>query len=378
MINYGKHQIDSNDIREVVKVLKSNFLTTGPKVREFEKKIIKKFGGQYCTVVNSGTSALYLLGKALNWKKNDLIATTPMTFLATANCIVNNSALPEFIDIEKKTFTIDPNKLEERLKKNKIKAVIAVDYAGHPCDWKSLNYLKKKYGFTLINDACHSMGAEYHSSKKYAIKYADFVTHSYHPVKAFTTGEGGSVISKNNKISKKIELMRNHVMIKNEKFDPWIYKIQDAGMNYRLTDIQCALGISQLNKLNKFIKSRRQIAKTYLNELEECENFINPTEKKNCKHAYHLYPLQILFDKIKINKKELFYLFRRKGISLQVHYIPIHLQPFYAKNFNINRKSLIHSESFYKREVSLPIFPGLKNKELNKIIKNLKLINKKI
>ena len=222
------------------------------------------------------------------------------------------------------------------------------------------------------------MGAEYYSSKKYAIKYADFVTHSYHPVKAFTTGEGGSVISKNKKISKKIELMRNHSMIKSKKFDPWIYKIQDAGMNYRITDIQCALGLSQLNKLNKFIKSRRQIAKIYLSKLEECENFINPIEKKNCKHSYHLYPLQILFDKIKINKKELFYFFRRKGILLQVHYIPIHLQPFYAKNFNINRKLLTNSENFYKREVSLPIFPDLRNNELNKIIKNLKLINKKI
>ena len=187
--------------------------------------MIKKFGGKFCTVVNSGTSALHLLGKALNWKKNDIIATTPISFIATSNCIVNNNAKPEFIDIEKKTYTIDLNKLENKLIRKRFKAVIAVDYAGHPCDWEGLKYLSNKYNFTLINDACHSMGAKYKQNQKYAIKYADFVTQSYHPVKTFTTGEGGSIISKNKFIDEKIKLMRNHSMVKNKKFDPWIYQI---------------------------------------------------------------------------------------------------------------------------------------------------------
>ena len=155
MIYYGRHTINSQDIKSLIKVLKSNYLTSGPKVNEFEKKLLRKFGGKYCTVVNNGTAALHLLGKALNWKKNDVIATTPISFIATSNCIVNNNATPEFIDIDNKTYTIDPNKLENKLKIKRIKAVIAVDYAGHPCDWEGLKYLSNKYNFTLINDAGH-------------------------------------------------------------------------------------------------------------------------------------------------------------------------------------------------------------------------------
>ena len=256
MINYGRHLIDKNDIREVVKVLKSNFLTTGPKIKEFENNILKNLVENIVLLLTTEL-ALASLGAALNWGKKDFIATTPITFLADANCIVNNNANPEFIDIDKKTYTMDPNKLEERLKKKKIKAVIAVDFAGHPCDWKSLNYLSKKYEFILINDACHSIGAEYFSSKKYAINYADYVTHSYHPVKAFTTGEGGCVISKNKKISQKIELLRNH-SIKKERHE-WKYKIFETGMNYRISDIHCALGISQLKKVDKFIKEKEKL-----------------------------------------------------------------------------------------------------------------------
>lgn len=375
MISYGKHKIDSKDIREVSKVLKSDFLTSGPKVEQFEKKLIKKFGGKFCTAVNSGTSALHLLGKALNWKKNDIIATTPISFIATSNCIVNNNATPEFIDIEKETYTIDLNKLENKLKRKKFKAVIAVDYAGHPCDWEGLKYLSKRYNFTLINDACHSMGAKYKLSQKYAIRYADFVTQSYHPVKTFTTGEGGSIISKNKFIDEKIKLMRNHSMIRNKRFDPWVYKIFSSGMNYRITDLQCALGISQLDKIEKNIIERRKIAKKYLFNLEGCENFILPKELPQNYHAYHLFPLQVLFEKLKIDKKRMFKIFSNIGVKLQVHYIPIHLQPYYKKNFKINRKELINSEEFYKRAISLPIYPGLKKKDLSMIVKQLKLIN---
>ena len=176
MINYGRQLIENDDIKAVLKTLKSEFLTQGLKTPEFEKEINKSFGGKYSCVLSNGTASLYLLGKALGWKKNDLIATTPISFIASSNCIVNNNATPEFIDIDNRTYLIDPNKLEHKLKKKKIKAVIAVDYAGHPCDWKSLNYLSKKYGFILINDACHSMGSEYYSNKKYATKYAHFVT----------------------------------------------------------------------------------------------------------------------------------------------------------------------------------------------------------
>ena len=175
MINYGKQTITNIDKKSVLKVLKSNYLTTGPKVKEFEHKLIQKFGGKYCCVVNNGTSALLIVGKALGWRKGDKIITTPLSFLATANCIVQNNATPIFVDVENKTFTIDPQKLEDKLKKRHYKAVIAVDYGGHPCDWPSLKYLSKKYNFILINDACHSIGSKYKNDIKYANYYADFV-----------------------------------------------------------------------------------------------------------------------------------------------------------------------------------------------------------
>ena len=372
MINYGRQLIENDDIKAVLKTLKSEFLTQGFKTPEFEKEINKKFGGKYSCVLSNGTASLYLLGKALGWKKDDLIATTPISFIASSNCIVNNNATPEFIDIDNRTYLIDPNKLEHKLKKKKIKAVIAVDYAGHPCDWKSLNYLSKKYGFILINDACHSMGSEYYSNKKYAIKYAHFVTQSFHPVKAITTGEGGSVISDNKRIIDKIKLMRSHSMIKNSKKFPWMYNILSTGQNYRITDIQCALGISQLKKLDRFIKERRKIAKFYVDRLKDYEIFTLPVEKKNCKHSFHLFPLLVEFKKIRHSKQEVFKRFLKEGIKLQVHYIPIHLQPFYKKNFRINRKELENAEEFYRKEVSIPIFPGLKKSQLFKVLSELK------
>ena len=372
MLNYGKQTITSKDIKSVLKVLNSNYLTSGPYVEKFEKDLNKKFGGKYCCVVSNGTAALYMLGKALGWKRNDLIATTPISFIATTNCIVQNGAKPEFVDIDKKTYTIDPNKLEEILKKKKLKAVIAVDYAGHPCDWASLNFLSKKYNFTLINDACHSIGSKINNNIKYAIKYADFVTQSFHPVKAITTGEGGSLITNDKKIAEKVYLMRNHFMDKSKAKKPWIYEIHNPGMNYRISDLQCALGVSQLKLLDGFIKKRRQIAKIYYRELNDNKNFILPYQSKNIYHAFHLFPILVRFDKIKTNKMKMYNFFLKQGIKLQVHYIPIHLQPYYKKLIRVNRKLLEISENFYQNEFSLPIFPTLKKNQLFKVINQLK------
>ena len=371
MISYGKQTLTDKDFKSVIKTLKTDFLTSGPLVSKFENELIKKFGGKFCSVVNNGTSALYILGKALGWKKGDYIATTPLTFLATANCIVNNNAKPEFIDIENETFTIDPQKLEDELKKKYFKAVIAVDYAGHPCDWESLKFLSKKYKFRLINDACHSMGSKIKGSLKYATNYSDFVTHSYHPVKAITTGEGGSIFCKDKKIADRIKLIRNNSMNLTKKEGPWYYEAHEPGFNFRITDFQCALGVSQLKKLNKFILARREIASMYLKELKNDDRFITPTEKKNYYHSYHLFPLQINFDKIKFSKKELFARFKKKGINLQVHYIPIHLQPYYKKRFGFKKNQFKNVENFYKKEISLPIYPSLKKNEIYRVINEL-------
>jgi dTDP-4-amino-4,6-dideoxygalactose transaminase len=373
-ISYAKQTIDQSDIKIVAKALKSEFLTQGPYGEFFEKNINKFFGSRYSAVVSNGTAGLFLAGKALGWEKNDVIITSPITFIASANAIINNGAIVDFVDIDKDTYNIDINKLEDKLKKNKkIKSIIAVDYAGHPCDWKSLKYLSNKFKVTLINDNCHAIGAKYMNDFQYAVKFADIVVHSYHPTKNITTGEGGSVLSNNKIIINKIKILRNHSMIKPHskiKKYPWHYEIHEAGFNFRLTEFQCALGISQLKKIKTFIKKRREIAKKYYSILNNKENITLPKEINNSTHAYHLFPLQVNFEKIKLNKSDFFYQMLKQGIKLQVHYIPIHLQPFYR---NLLRKKIRFpiAEKFYKHEVSLPIYPSLQKNELNKIIHNL-------
>ena len=207
MISYGKQSIDKEDIKAIVDVLNSDWLTQGPSVNHFEKSLCDYFGSKYSCVVSNGTAALHLAGLALGWNEDDIIITTPLTFLATVNSIVYCGATPTFVDIDEKTFTIDPNKLEDKIKElessgKNVKAVIAVDFAGHPCDWKSLRFLANKHDFKLINDNCHAMGAEYFNEKEYATRYADIVTQSYHPVKHITTGEGGSILTNNSDIPK--------------------------------------------------------------------------------------------------------------------------------------------------------------------------------
>ena len=314
--SYGKQTIDSEDIRSVIKVLKSDWLTQGPSTKEFEKKLNQYFGGKYCSVVSNGTNALFLAGLSLNWQKNDIVITSPLTFLASVNAIVYNNATPDFVDINSKDFLIDINKLEDKIKKykkqnKKIKAVIGVDFAGQPCDWKSLRYLANKHNFYLINDNCHALGAMYYKSKKYAPKYADIVTQSFHPVKNITTGEGGSIITNNKIIDDRIKILRTHGMIKDKKLllnnhGPWYYEMQELGYNFRISDIQCALGISQLKKLDFFVKKRNYVADKYNKLFKNDDRLILPKVNKNVYHAYHLYSLQIKFDSTKINKQKYF------------------------------------------------------------------------
>ena len=359
-IYYGLHTIDNNDITSVSNVLKYRKLTQGDKVIEFESKLKKKFKAKYCTSVVNGSSALLSVLKCLGLSEKDTVVTTPISFVATANCIELVGAKTQFIDINKTNYNLDINKLENYLKKNKkISAVISVDYAGHPNDWKSLRFLANKYKFKLINDCCHAMGSKINNDIGYAIKYADFVTLSFHPVKAITTGEGGAILTNKIGYKNKLDLIRNNYIERNQKKAPWIYKIENPGFNLRLSDIHCALGISQLNKLSLFIKKRREIAKIYNKMFKNDDRFQVPHVEKNYFHSYHLYPLLINFDKFHFNKKKLFLNLMKKKIFLQVHYIPIHLQPYYKKKYKIKKNELFNAESFYAREISLPIYPSL-------------------
>ena len=339
IIKYGRQTLDENDVKSVTKILERDFLTQGPQVNNYENKLKEKFGSKYCAVVSNGTAALHLAVKSLSLPKNSKIVTTPMTFVATSNSIIMNNLRPEFVDIEMSSYTIDVNKLEHRLKKDKkIKAVIAIDYAGNICDWESLNFLRKKYNIKIINDNCHAIGTKYKGKTNYACKFADIVTQSYHPVKAITTGEGGSILTNNKEIYKKVSLLRSHEINRNKnltkKYGAWFYSIKNLGFNYRLTDIQCALGISQLRKVNKFIQNRRKLAKIYDNELRSINEVKIPKARKDCYHSYHLYPLLINFKKLKIDKKNFFLKMQSKGIFMQVHYIPIHMHSYYIKKYD--------------------------------------------
>ena len=381
MISYGKQSIDHSDIDDVVKVLKSDWLTQGPAIERFEIDLKGYFGSKYCCVVSNGTAALHLTALALDWKPRDVVITTPITFLATVNCIVYAGATPDFVDINPVTYTIDPNQIEEKIKAyhskgKKVKAIIGVDYAGHPCDWKSLREIADKYELQLVNDNCHAMGASYFGDKQYAVKYADVITQSYHPVKHITTGEGGAIFTNDKLIDKKVRRLRSHGITKDPdqliKTDgPWYYEMHEIGYNYRITDFQCALGSNQLKKLDRFIKKRRVIAKRYDEALANFDFLIIPGSNNSIEHAYHLYPLKINFEKLVISKQEFFIKMKESGINPQVHYIPVHLQPFYQKNFGFKQGNFPVSENFYTQEVSLPIFPDLSKHDQVRVIENI-------
>ena len=283
MIGYGKQTIEQDDIDAIIEVLNSDLLTQGPAVEKFEKDLQDFFDAKHVCAVSSGTAALHLAGLALGWGPKDIVITSPLTFLATANCIVYSGATPDFVDINPVSYTIDLNKVEEKVKhylsigKN-VKAVIGIDYAGHPCDWKGLRQIADKYDLQLINDNCHALGARYLNDKGYAVKYADIVTHSYHPVKHFTTGEGGAVLTNNLELDEEIRCLRTHGINKNHtKLDePWYYNMDKLGFNYRITDFQCALGSSQLKKLDSFVEKRHRIAKLYNDSFVNKKNLIIP------------------------------------------------------------------------------------------------------
>ena len=381
MISYGKQSIDQSDIDAVVNVLISDWLTQGPAVETFEFDLKNYFGADHACAVANGTAALHLTGLSLEWQPGDIVITTPITFLATANCIVYSGATPDFADIDPLTYTLDPNLVEEKVrdhqsKGKRVKAIIGVDYAGHPCDWKALREIANRYDLQLVNDNCHAMGASYFGDKQYAVKYADVVTLSYHPVKHITTGEGGAILTNDSAIDKKVRRLRTHGMIKDPaqmaKCDgPWYYEIHEVGYNYRITDFQCALGSSQLKKLDQFVKKRCNIAKKYDKSFSGNDFLKIPETRATDDHAYHLYPLLIDYEKLQITKLELFEKMKQAAIKLQVHYFPVHLQPFYQKNYGFNSGDFPVSENFYRKEVSLPIYPHLSIENVSFVENNI-------
>ncbi len=370
MISYGKQYIDKDDINNVVKTLKGDYLTQGPIIEKFENQLCKTLKARKALCVSSGSAALHLAARSLGWRKGDKIISSPITFLAGTAAALHCGASPEFVDIDKYTFNIDQEKLESKLKKDKkIKAVIVTDFAGQPANWKELSYLKKKYKINLINDNCHSIGSKYKNNVGYASKYADLSCLSFHPVKHITTGEGGAIITNNSEIYQKCKLLRSHGIVKKNKIFPWYYEMQDLGFNYRLSDIHASIGLSQIKKLNKFISFRKKVANKYNKIFEKNSEIQIPFLDTNRSHSYHLYVLQIDFKKIKKSKKELFNLFKKNKINLQVHYIPLFLHPYIKKKFNFNINEFPNSLEYYERSFSIPIYYKIENKVILKVSK---------
>ena len=378
IISYGKQSIDKQDISQVVKSLKSDFLTQGPLVKQFEKELAKNFKCKFSTVVSNGYAALHLIGKILNWKTGDVVAVPPITFISSVNSIEHCGAKPLFIDINLDDYCMDPIELENALmrdKQKKIKAAIITDYGGQPAQWEKFYRLKKKYKIALINDNCHAMGSSIMSDRGYATKYADFATLSFHPVKAITTGEGGAILTNNKKMSEKATLLRQHGIIRNNK-KYWEYKVTSLGYNYRLPDLNCALGLSQLKKLNKFINRRQKISEIYDNFFTDKNKFAIPKKIKNTINSHHLYPILLNLKNIKKTKEKIIKEFLKNKIRVQVHYIPINTQPYYKKKYGFNKNNYKNSLFFFKRCISLPIYYDLNNRQINYIKKVCKKIFK--
>ena len=377
MIPYSTQTISKKDIKEVIKVLKSSFLTQGPKIKKFEISISKKVGVKYVSVVNSATSALHISCMALGFKKDDILWTTPNTFSASSNCALHLGGKVDFVDINYQTGNIDVDLLEKKLlyskRKNKLpKILIPVHFAGYPSEQDKIYKLSKKYNFKIIEDASHSLGAKYKNQKVGNCKWSDITVFSFHPVKIITTFEGGAAMTNNQDLDKKLKLFLNHGITKDKKYfhnkkqkrKAWYYEQQLLGLNYRMTDVAATMGISQISRLNKFVTARNKIAKIYDKFLDK--NFlVLPQRENHILSSYHLYVIKVK-DEFNYLHEKLFNFLRDKKINVNLHYIPVHLHPYYKK-LGFKKGDFKNSEKHSNRAISIPIYPNLKEKKVKDI-----------
>lgn len=370
-IPYGRQWLDRKDVDSVISVLESDFITQGPKIKEFENKVAHHCGAKYAVAVSSGTAALHIACLAVGIKNGDEVITTPISFAASANCILYCGGKPIFADVNYDTVNINPVEVEKKITKRTV-AVIPVDFAGHPCDLKEIKEIAKRHNLMVIEDACHALGAEYRGTRIGSCKFSDMTVFSFHPVKHITTGEGGMVLTNRKDLYKKLITFRNHGIVKNrtdllnKNEGSWYYEMQDLGFNYRITDFQCALGISQLKKLGRFIKRRRELADNYRRELSKIDTITLPIEKDYAKSAWHIYVI-----KVKKERKKIFDILAKKGIGVSVHYVPTYLHPFY-KRLGYTKGLCPVAERYYKEALTVPLYPKMKNKDFSRVITELK------
>ncbi|MBE0653690.1 MAG: UDP-4-amino-4,6-dideoxy-N-acetyl-beta-L-altrosamine transaminase [Bacteroidales bacterium] len=377
-IPYGRHHITSEDLKAVNETLLSDFITQGPRVDEFEKAFAEYIGVKYAVAVSNGTAALDVCVKALESRPGDRFITTPITFVASANCVKFNNGDISFCDIDRKTYLMDLNLLEDMLKKEgpgKYKAVIPVDFAGYPVNLEELKYLAEKYDFRIIEDACHAPGGAFMDSKSRWQKcgngnFADLSIFSFHPVKHIATGEGGMITTNSQELYQRMLKLRSHGITREpelllENHGGWYYEMQELSHNFRLTDFQAALGISQLKRAEEGLQRRRQIAEKYYNDLKETDGLVIPEISNGIRHAYHLFVVETS------ERKRFYDYLREKGIFAQVHYIPVHLMPYY-RQFGWEKGDFPQAEDYYERCISLPMFPSLSEEDQCYVIDMIK------
>ncbi len=391
-IPYGRQWLDDEDVREVVKVLRGDWITQGPAVRRFEEMLAHLVESKYAVAFSSGTAALHAACFAAGIKPGDEVITTPISFVATGNCILYLGGKPIFVDVTEDTVNIDPEKIEEKITP-RTKAIIPVDFAGHPAELERIYRIAIKNNLLVIEDACHALGAEYRSSDNSGLKGKDrwvkvgSCTHShmsvfsFHPVKSITTGEGGAVTTNDSYFYRKLILFRNHGITKDpssfsgKNKDPWFYEMQELGYNYRITDFQCALGMSQFRKLFLFIRRRRKIARIYHQAFKDLKEISIPSEKPYVRSAWHLYVIRISPGKDR--RKKVFEALRKEKMGVQVHYIPIYYHPYYQR-LGYRKGICPVAERYYERALTLPLFPKMRDEEVFQVIAKVRRVIREV
>ena len=379
ILPYGRQSIDEDDIAAVVEVLRSDWLTTGPKVDEFEHAIGNFTGAQYAVAVSSGTAALHAAMYAIGIGPGDEVILPPMTFAATANAVIYQGGTPVFVDVQPETLLIDPELIAAKIT-SRTKAIIAVDYAGQPCDYDELRTIADKHNLTLVADACHSLGATYKGRKVGML--ADLSCFSFHPVKPITTAEGGMIVTDNEEFARRMRIFRNHGITSDHRQraerGSWFYEMVDLGYNYRLSDVHSALGISQLRKLPKWLARRQEIAQQYDRAFETLAPIRPLVRRDDRTHAYHLYVVALDQKETASNRQSVFSALREQGIGVNVHYIPVTMHPYYRTHSSTVNGGFTNTEVSYGSIVSLPIYPSLTDNEVQNIVHAVHLTLEKL
>jgi perosamine synthetase len=370
LLPYGRQSIDESDIQAVVETLRSDWLTTGPKVGEFEEALASWVGAKHAVSFSSGTAALHAAAFAAGLRVGDQAITSPVTFAATANCVLYQSATPVFADVAEDTLNLDPELATARITAH-TKAILPVDYAGHPADLDSILQLAERHGLIVIEDACHALGAEYRGRRVGSI--AHMTVFSFHPVKHLTTGEGGMVTTDNLAFAETLRRFRNHGISSDarqrQSAGQWHYEMVLLGFNYRLADIACALGLQQMKRLEANLARRRQIAARYAAAFRDMPGVLPPQTRKDVNSAWHLYPIRLDLTKLSAGRGEVFRALRAENIGVNVHYIPVHLHPYYRDRFGYKGGEFPVAEDAYERLISLPMFHGMSDSDVEDVIR---------